>query len=320
MTEKQILRELGRLCRILEAGEKGYAVSAININNRGLKVLFKSFAQQRSRFKSEILTEMQRLGGKAKTRGNLFATIHRGRINIFAALTIGKDECERKVLKEILIGERFALRTYISVLKKKLHPETLQLILRQFEDIQQVVEQVTLMRGKEGKRLVVRLFDTQKDADSAVLEMKSAGFHLEMIEQRDFNEELEIYKGKSTTISETIISGAVGGAFWGSLIGILIGAGMQVARFTPFESTDSQTIWAYLTIAGILAGQFVGSILGFAIGVGLSGEDSYRYDLSIKRGKILLMAMVDALRASEAGQIMALVNLRARGRLEEAIA
>ena len=150
--------------------------------------------------------------------------------------------------------------------------------------------------------------------------MKSAGFHLEMIEQRDFNEELEIYKGKSTTISETIISGAVGGAFWGSLIGILIGAGMQVARFTPFESTDSQTIWAYLTIAGILAGQFVGSILGFAIGVGLSGEDSYRYDLSIKRGKVLLMAMVDALRATEAGQIMALVNLRARGRLEEAIA
>ena len=93
---------------------------------------------------------------------------------------------------------------------------------------------------------------------------------------------------------------------------------MQAAGFPSLGTVVTQNIWAYLAIAGILAGQFVGSILGFAIGVGLAGEDAYQYELSIKQGKILLMAIVDALRAPEAGQIMMLVNLRARGKIEEA--
>jgi uncharacterized protein (TIGR02284 family) len=320
MTDKQTLQELRRLYRILEAGEKGYAVSAVNVNNRGLKVLFKSFAQQRTRFKSEILAEMRRLGGELRNQSDLLAGIHRGRINIFAALTIGKDERERVVLKEILIGERFALQAYKKALKKELHPDVLELISRQLVDIRQVVEQIKLMRGKEGKRLVVRLFDSENDADSAVLEMKNVGLHPEMIERQSFNEAVEIYKGKSTTVSETVISGAVGGAFWGGLIGLFAGLGMQVAGFTPLGTAVAQNIWAYLALAGLLAGQFVGSVLGFAIGVGLAGEDAYQYDISIQRGKILLMAMVDALRAPEAGQIMALVNLRAREKLEKATA
>ena len=40
------------------------------------------------------------------------------------------------------------------------------------------------------------------------------------------------------------------------------------------------------------------------------------YAQSLKRGKIILMTIVDTLRASEAGRIMALVNARARAQTE----
>ena len=320
MTEKHTLKELARIYRILEAGEKGYAVSAVNINNRGLKVLFKSFAQQRARFKSEILAELHSLGGEMKTRSSLLGVIHRGRINIFATLTIGKDERERVVLKEILIGERFALHAYKRALKKELHPESCILVARQLMEMQQVVEQVSLLHGREGKRLVIRLFDNVKDAENAVLEIKNAGLQPEMIDRLSLNDAIELYEGKSTTVIETVISGAVGGAFWGGLIGILASVGMLVAGFAPSVMATGHSIWAFLAIVGVFAGEFVGSVLGFAIGVGLAGEDAYQYELSIKRGKILLIAMVDALQAPEAGQIMALVNLRSRERIEEATA
>jgi hypothetical protein len=247
----------------------------------------------------------------------LLAAIHRGRINIFAALRISQDNREKAVLKEILIGEHFALNAYKQALKKDLLPEARKLIELQMEEVQKVVEQITLMRGREGKRLVIRLFETESDAEKALSDMKDAGLHPDMVEHLDFQRNIDIYEGKTTTITETIVSGAVGGAFWGGLIGILTGIGMQTAGFAPFGTAAGQSIWAYLLLAGIFAGEFVGSILGFAIGVGLSGEDTYQYEMSLKRGKVLLMAMVDALRAPEAGEIMSLVNLKSR---EEATA
>ena len=116
MPTDRVLRSLSYLHRIVEAGEKGYAVSATNVNNQGLKILLKSYAQQRARFKSEIHSEIQRLGGEVKIRSSIRGILHRGRIDIFAALTIGNREREGVVLKEILIGEKIALQTYKSIL------------------------------------------------------------------------------------------------------------------------------------------------------------------------------------------------------------
>ena len=44
--------------------------------------------------------------------GSVPAIVHRGRMNIFAALTIGERSRERVVLREILVGERAAVTAY----------------------------------------------------------------------------------------------------------------------------------------------------------------------------------------------------------------
>lgn len=320
MENKRTLQELEHIYKNLVVSEKGYAVSAVNVKNRGLKVLLKSFAQQRTRFKAEAMAEMRRLGGKPKTWSGLLSTVHRGRINIFAALTIGKDEREQAVLKEILIGERFIIQSYKQTLKKGLTPEARQLIARQLEDIKKVVDQVTLLYGREGRRLVVRLFESEKDADTAELEMKNAGLRPDVVVRVKMKDIVDLYESNNTIISETVISGAVGGAFWVGLIGLVAGVGMQYAGAGSFGIIASLGNWAYLTLAGIFSGVFIGSLLGFAIGMGISREDAYHYELSIKRGKILLLAKVDSMRAPEAGQIMSLVNLRARDQIEKATA
>ncbi|MEW5829312.1 MAG: DUF2383 domain-containing protein, partial [Chloroflexota bacterium] len=117
MRGQRLSDDLSVLYRILEAGEKGYAVSAANVSNRGLKTMLKSYARQRAGFKSEVLMELRRLAGDARVRRSLRGFLHRGRITIFATLTISSDEREKVVLKEVSTGERAALRTYEKILK-----------------------------------------------------------------------------------------------------------------------------------------------------------------------------------------------------------
>src|SRR5688500_19697266 len=163
------------LYKIVEAGEKGYAVVASNVRTRALKILYKSYAQQRFQFKEEIFAEIQRLGGHARPGSNFLGLVHRGRIDIFAALTIGAENVEKVVLKEVLLGETVAVKAYEKTLKKDLAPETREMLERQFDEVRKVVEQVRLLKGQNGKRLVLRLYDSKTDAEEALQTRKSAG-------------------------------------------------------------------------------------------------------------------------------------------------
>ena len=312
-THQRAVKALSPLSRIVEAGEKGYAVAAANVNHRALKVLFKSYAQQRAKFKSEILAEIKRLGGEFKPRSSIRGIIHRGRIAIVAALTIGAEERENGVLKEVVLGEKVALRTYETTLEKELPNETREIVERQFEDVRRVSERVNLMRGQDGKRLVVRLLDTEKDAETAVRALENVGFPQEMIEQSFLNEATELYQGKGTTVLETVVSGAFGGSLWGSIFGAVAGIAVgQTPGIEPIGTTTIQGTWALIALFGIVIGAFIGAALGFFIGVGISEEDTFLYGQSIKHGQIIVSAVVDEKRASEAGKIMAHVNIESR--------
>ncbi len=106
----QTIKAIRHLCTIVEAGEKGYAVAAANVNNRGLKLLFKTYARQRADFKNELMNELDKMAAESSTAGSLPAMIHRGRMNIFAALTIGEQSRERVALREVLVGSERRLR------------------------------------------------------------------------------------------------------------------------------------------------------------------------------------------------------------------
>ena len=314
MRGQRLSGDLSVLYRILEAGEKGYAVSAANVSNRGLKAALKSYARQRAGFKSEVLMALQRLAGHARTRPSVRGFLHRGRITIFAALTIGSDEREQVVLKEVLIGERAALRTYEKILKGGMPDPLREVLTRQYFEVRAAYDQIHLLRGREGKRLILRLFDSGHAAESAAQELGKAGFDTQAIEQLDFNEVFSAYDGNYPAVAETTASGAVGGAFWGSLVGTLAGAGLDAANLSSFGLMAGENLWAWIALAGIGAGALVGALLGFAIGLGIHGEDAYLYDQSLRRGKIVLKARVDALRAKEASRIMSDASARGRAR------
>jgi uncharacterized protein (TIGR02284 family) len=327
MTNLQALKPLGYLFRIVEAGEKGYAVAAANVNNRGLKLILKSLAQQRANFKVEIFAEMQRLGSKTWPRSSVRGMLHRGRIDIFAALTIGDENRERVVLKEVMVGERVALKAYARTLKAKLPYETRDIVAAQFEQVKKDVDQIQSMLGRAGKRLVVRLYDNNTDATRAIHALTRADYPGAQIEKVSVDmlsgsrRALQLYKGRGTTIFETILSGATGGALWGAVNGALAAFGiLSLSGFGP-ESLGALTLEQFAGLAAlncIAGGAFVGGMIGGFIGWGITSGDEYVSDQAVEQGRILVRVLTEERRASQAWRLLAQVNRESRLRASEA--
>ena len=109
-----VLNDLSRLCK---DSEKGFKVAAESVDNRGLKMLFKTYAQQRAQFAAELAQEVERLGSKVTAGSSFLAVLHRGWIDIRAAMTIGPQNMENFVLSEALRGDGAALQRYDPALK-----------------------------------------------------------------------------------------------------------------------------------------------------------------------------------------------------------
>jgi uncharacterized protein (TIGR02284 family) len=313
MSSQRLLKLLAYLYRIVEASEKGYAVAAANVNNRGLKVLFKSYARQRERFKEELLQHIQALGGSPRRWGSILGMLHRGRIDIFAALAIRAEEREQIVLKEASLGEKAALWAYQHVLKHTLPTEIRALLARHYQAIKQSAERVRWLQGKGATRLLVRLFDSLADADLAVEELERAGLQPHIEARMPLAELGELYTGRGNTIRETLLSGSVGGALWGGLIGLLAGWSVEYSSYLiPFDSFSPQGIWAVITLLGCLGGALIGALLGLFVGIGISEEDAYLHQHSLDHGQILLFIQVNDSQAAFAAQLLAQINRQAR--------
>ncbi len=310
--DRQGRKALRRLCAILDAGEKGYAVAAANVDNRAMKMLLKSYARQRADYQAELQEWAADDGPNRYSPIRTMAMIHRGRINIFAAMTIGDLNRERVVLKEVLVGEWAASREYQKALRSALPGRLDELLRVQYEGIRAAVEQIRLMRGNAGKQLVLRLYDSDAAARRAAAALQEAGLTRSRPDQVHLEAEMQDYiPAGHSRLFETILSGACGGALWGAVSGALAGIGVIYLPTLGLQHASlaiQEMAWAETALGAILAGGFVGGMLGGFIGWGIDGGDAYLYRQSQQHGQILLKLETEQARATQAAEIMSRVN------------
>ncbi|MGE5072900.1 MAG: PA2169 family four-helix-bundle protein [Anaerolineae bacterium] len=320
--EQSDLQALDKLIVILDAGERGYAIAAANVNNRALKLLFKTYARQRADFKQELAEQSKDSAPRSHALVALAAMIHRGRINIFAALTIGELQREHTVLKEVLVGERAALKVYEQALAKPLPASVKSVVQRQYEKVQDVVQHVAIMHGESGKQVVVRLFDTHRDAARAAEGLRHANFDPAALEKVSMEKETDRYEGgRRSTLLETVLSGASGGALWGSVAGTVMGLGaLQLPGLAHAALPIREFAWALIALSSILAGAFVGAVLGTFIGWGIRSGDEYLYSQSQEHGRVIVRLETTPERAEEAALLLAQVNREVRSGAKHVLA
>ncbi len=127
-------------------GEQGFRTAADSVTNTELKTMFHMYAQQRARFGSELNNEVLRRGGSPAQSGHVFATLHRGWINLKSVVT-GKsesaivDECER--------GEDSAKSNYEDALKKNLPSDLLGVVETQYIDVKAAHDSIRDLKRAE---------------------------------------------------------------------------------------------------------------------------------------------------------------------------
>jgi len=105
---------LNDLIETLKDGQEGFRAASEDVQSHDLKTLFCEYSLQRSKFAGELQAIAHSLGEKEpETTGSVSGALHRGWINLKAALT-SKDE--HAILTECERGEDSAVAEYKNAL------------------------------------------------------------------------------------------------------------------------------------------------------------------------------------------------------------
>ncbi len=139
-----VLNDLIETCK---DGANGFRTAAAAVQNGEAKALFTSRVQLIDHSATELQAEVRRLGGSPEKSGSVAATLHRGWIDLKAAVT-GKNDAA--IITECERGEQVAVKSYEGALEKQLPPDIRSLVQRQLDGAVQNLERVRALGNAKG--------------------------------------------------------------------------------------------------------------------------------------------------------------------------
>ena len=134
-----VVSTLNSLVETCKDGANGFRTAADGVEDASLKRLFSSYAEQRSQFAAELERLVTGLGGDPADTGHVAGAVHRGWINLKAAIT-GKDD--GAIISECERGEDFAKERYQSALETTLPADVRAAVERQYMQVKEAHDHV----------------------------------------------------------------------------------------------------------------------------------------------------------------------------------
>ena len=132
MEKDELVADLNTLIAICRDGERGYRTVAKVIEPTQYHTLFTEYSEQRHRFATELQAAVNQLGGIPGKSGDLAGSIHRGWINLKAAVG-GRDP--GAILAECEAGEKAAVHVYQEIMQKDLPVQIHTIVAEQYQAI-----------------------------------------------------------------------------------------------------------------------------------------------------------------------------------------
>ncbi|MDF3057727.1 MAG: hypothetical protein K0R17_1942 [Rariglobus sp.] len=141
---KSTLKTLNDLIEILRDGQHGYRTAAQDVKAPELARLFNRYSEQRAEFIFQLQTRLSGLGEKVEDSGSVTGSLHRGWINLKAALSTNEPHA---VLAEVERGEDAAVDAFQKALDSQdLDLPTRDIIHRQYTDVKAAHDHVKQLR------------------------------------------------------------------------------------------------------------------------------------------------------------------------------
>jgi uncharacterized protein (TIGR02284 family) len=145
-TTSSIASILNSLVEICKDGEQGFRAAADGVKDADLKTFFHESSVQRGQFKNELQVLVNSLGEETEHSGSIAGSLHRGWIDIRAAMTHGD---EHAILEECERGEDSAVAEYRDALgHEELPVEIRNVIARQYPAVQASHDRVKALRDR----------------------------------------------------------------------------------------------------------------------------------------------------------------------------
>ncbi|HEX8296207.1 MAG TPA: PA2169 family four-helix-bundle protein [Chthoniobacteraceae bacterium] len=142
-TNRNLASTLNSLIETCKDGQEGFRIAAEDVKNSALKSLFAEYSLQRSQFSGELQELVRSLGESSEKQSSVMGAMHRGWINIKAALSSGD---EHAVLSECERGEDSAVAEYHEALEQDLPANVREVLQRQSIAVRQVHDHVRDLR------------------------------------------------------------------------------------------------------------------------------------------------------------------------------
>lgn len=306
------LQAITEVSNALVASEQRLRDAAEHIRNRGLKLVLKTYAQQRASFSKKLqslLAISQPLASHEPSTSR--GALARGWLNIKAAMTIRRSARHHLLLRELLTGEAQTVDAYRAALASGLPPATQQLVEEQQQQLLTTNRWLAALTAHQDGRIMVRLFDETPQAEQAVEKLKEAGFATSDIYVTPL-EELSTYQNPTQSSSsgwrDTVWAGSVLGFLAGAVAGVLVGFA-QRAYFPEWQNIIIPTPLGAFFELPLLVG-LIGTVFGFIfsllIGVDAKEDDEYLYGESLENGRTLVAVFAHGAAIARAEQIVGL--------------
>ena len=145
MPHDDVLSTLNDLIQTCKDGEEGFRQCAEQISSPQLKTLFSARADGCAKAATELRELVGSLGGVAMDRSSVSGSMHRGWVNLKAAIT-GKDD--EAILSETERGEDMAIASYRNALERELPPAIRTVIERQYQLVVRNHDEVKRLRDQ----------------------------------------------------------------------------------------------------------------------------------------------------------------------------
>jgi uncharacterized protein (TIGR02284 family) len=145
---EDVISVLNNLIETCKDGEEGFKEAAEGVERSDLKSLFREYSQQRSEYAGVLQGLVRSMGGDPETDSSISGAVHRGWINIKAAVT-GQDEAA--ILNECERGEDYAKEAYEEALKQPLPANITDVVRQQSQGVQAAHNRIRELRNAESR-------------------------------------------------------------------------------------------------------------------------------------------------------------------------
>jgi uncharacterized protein (TIGR02284 family) len=305
---------LNRLYQALQTSQQAYAYAAQHTRNRGLKLVLKSYAQERAQFQEQLQQQMHSAGGdsSALSAHATDGAVGRGWASMRAWFTVRRQSRQRLLVGKALQSNTEAIAVYEEALRNDLPPAVNDLVHRQLSSLYAAERRLSsLAAPRRGNTMLVRLYERPDQAEQVVSALEGAGVTRDQVLVADV-ERLRPYEqdteGRQRTRMETMLAAALLGAVLGALI--LLPFAIALRIYFPqlngfFANTPTGVLLEYV-IGGALVGAIFGLYFSIFIGQDIVEDDAYFYEQSLENGRVLVAVPATANNRPAVEQVLGL--------------